>query len=582
MEKQKAGRVFIYFLAAAGAACLSLPLLDSISDPDFFWHLKTGEWIWRHTALPQQDPFSFTSPAQLSAGAHFTLTAYWLAQVTYHLIDLVCGLRGIVFLRFVLTGALACIMLKRKHGDNLVYAGLIAVFLTALLELYPMDRPQVFSFIAFAVLLSLMEKIRSGNSSTAVFFAVAVVMLLWSNMHGGYVLGQGALLLYAASEGIKFIHPSLGPPEKPVYARLVAAALLGIVFSLANPNSYYAAAMISGGAPKDIIEYQSSVHIFRTYAGYGIVLYWSLLLLAVGGVAADLKKQDISEVLLLAGTGLISFMQMRYIPFFMIAALPFIGRSLSRGRMLKHTRRLIFAAAMLITVLFAVNKAANVGNMASGNWVNTYYFPEKASDFIAKNDLRGNMFNFYDWGGYLIWRLGPERKVFADGRGLYPDIVAQAQLISAANRADVSGVPFWKAALDNYDIKFVVIPLFQRSGKMVRLVDALVTDKDWVPVFYDLNSMIFVKNSKENHQAINNFAVPKSRFLNDLIRVCDRLIAAVPKKIPPYIAKGDLLLAGGKFTEAKEMYEKAAGIAPLNPVPGERLEMMDRRIRQKD
>ena len=50
------------------------------------------------------------------------------------------------------------------------------------------------------------------------------------------------------------------------------------------------------------------------------------------------------------------------------------------------------------------------------------HFPSRAVDFLAQHHLPGPIFNHYDWGGYLIWRLHPEYPVFVDGRAdLYGD-----------------------------------------------------------------------------------------------------------------------------------------------------------------
>ena len=70
-----------------------LYLLRPISDADFFWHLKTGEWIWSHRELPGDDPFSYTSAATENMRKHFILTSYWLSQLTYYLFYRIAGKR---------------------------------------------------------------------------------------------------------------------------------------------------------------------------------------------------------------------------------------------------------------------------------------------------------------------------------------------------------------------------------------------------------------------------------------------------------------------------------------------------------
>jgi hypothetical protein len=583
VDNQQTRRILICLLVAAALTDASLHLLRTFNDPDFFWHLKTGEWIWQNRSLPLQDPFAFTSHTPVSSLAYFTLTSYWLSQTIYYLLYLTTGLNGLIFLRFLLAGMLGYMVTKRRHGDSVIYLGLFTIFLTQFLEAYPFDRPQVFSFLLFAALLLLLEKIKSGNDAGAgrpeiPLVVLPVVMLVWSNLHGGYVLGQVVIILYMVMEGIKFGHPALRPISKSTYTKLVIAGAAGICCSLANPNTWHAFAQLAAMPDNTagyISEFKSSIYIFRKFNDYGIILYWLILIMTGAGIILNFRQLDLTELALLAGTGYFSFTQIRYVAFFTISALPFISRAFSKGRILTWARAFIFTAALLIAVLFTWDEGTNIRNLFSGNWISPYIFPANAAEFIVKNDIRVNMYNYYDWGGYLIWRLGPERKVFIDGRGLYPDVYARSQFITYTKGTEIAGTPFWKAALDAYNVKCVMIPLFERSGSALPLVSALVRDKDWTPVFFYLNSMIFLKYSPENFPVTGKYSIPKDYFIDDLIMECDRLIKLNPGNIPPYIAKGDLYRAVNRPGAAREVYQKAIEISPSNPIARERLKLLN-------
>ncbi|MBI4689554.1 MAG: hypothetical protein HY754_04720 [Nitrospirae bacterium] len=487
----------------------SLHLLRSIGDPDFFWHLKTGEWIWQNKALPLEDPFSFTTPRIYSRSQHFILTSYWLSQIIYYLIYLVNGFQGIVLLRFFITGILIYTMLERKHGDDVLYMCLLIIFLTQLLEIYGSnDRPQVFSYIFFAVLLFLLERQVKEKLLPTDYWLLPLLMLFWANMHGGHTVGQVTIILYILMEGMKFLHPSLRPVEKKAYKRLLIAGVSGIVFSLVNPNTYHALSMsIPGGMTAFNSEYQSSVKSFMEFNNYNMLLYWFILLLTIIGLIINFKRMDITEVALLAGTGYFSFTTMRFIPFFMIAALPVIGRLFSEKAILKWCRILILLAAIYTALFFTWDERFNIRKLASGKWL--YGSSENIGDFIIKNDLKGNMYNHYGYGGYLIWRLAPERKVFIDGRGLDEHIFEHSQIINNAVSVKVAGLPAWKSILNAYNINYIVIPVYDPSGEILRLASTLVWDKDWIPIFFDFYSIIFIKNLPENYYIIKTQAIPK-------------------------------------------------------------------------
>lgn len=578
-----------------------LYLTRIIHDPDFFWHLKTGEWIWSNKSLPSQDPFSYTTPHVYSSREQFILTSYWLSQVIFYLSYLAGGLSGIVFLRFIMIGILIYTMIKLKKGDNLLYASLLLIFLTLLFKTFPVERPHYFSFLFFAALLCLLEKqvkaevkieekdevevkVKKGlnlNLNLNLYLNLSLLpllMLVWANMHGGYLLGQAVIILYLVMEGIKFLSPTLMPVKKEAYRKLLISGILGIVFSLINPNTYHALIETMSVPSFNILEYVSSIKKFKTFNDYTMLLYWFLLLLTITGLIANIKKINITELMLIAGTGYFSFTQMRYIPFFMIAALPVIGRSLSsKNILLKISRVLILIIAIFSSLYFSWGERFNIKNLKSGGLISNYLFPVDAVEFITSNNLRGNMYNFYDWGGFLIWALAPERKVFIDGRTLNADIFSQSILIDNAwpYTEKMTGLPIWKSTLNAYNVNYIAIPLFYSSGDMLPLVPALLNDREWRPVFFQKNSMIFVKDSPENYKIIYIYSIPRDYFIDALINGCDDMTRNNPQYFFPYIAKGDFYLSQRKFKEAREAYERVLKIAPFNPTAKERLKSLD-------
>ena len=131
----------------------SLFLIQSVKDGDFFWHLKTGEWILQNGSLPSEDFFAHTSPKTYTKWQHFVLTSYWLSQVIYSLFHLAGGMNGIILFRFFIASMFIYVLLKRNQGDMIVYIALVMIFMVNLLSFFPLERPHVFSFLFFAILL---------------------------------------------------------------------------------------------------------------------------------------------------------------------------------------------------------------------------------------------------------------------------------------------------------------------------------------------------------------------------------------------------------------------------------------------
>lgn len=510
-------------------AALSVVLTRPIIDFDFFWHLKTGQWIWENRQLPSTDIFSYTTPQNLSIMGQIILTAYWLSQTLYYLLYLFGGMKGIVLMRCLIAAALLYFVAKRRHGDDITFMGLIVIFIISVLGMFPLERPQVFSFLFFAVLLYLLEKILTppeDNPTRVYIFLLPLTMLVWANSHSGFILGQVTIVLYLISEGMKFVHPSLAPATGYGYRRLLAAGVAGILFSLINPNSYHALTEIHRATmfhaqSSNIAEFVSTITFFKAYNQHAIALYWIVMSVTIVGLLSRTTKPDITQIFLLAGTGYFSFTQTRYVPFFLIAALPVASRYLSGKILLIPARALVLGIALFSAASFVWDERFNIDNLRSGYWVQEGFYPVEAAEFIAANDLRGNMYNFYDWGGYLIWRLGPERKVFTDGRILNENIINLNSTIYGADTTTIAGLPAWKSALDSFSIKYIVTPLTLKNLEVAPLVYALLSDRAWIPVFFGIDSIIFVKDIPDNSGVIGKYAIPKYDIMNYIQALTD-------------------------------------------------------------
>ncbi|MBI5641702.1 MAG: hypothetical protein HZA17_14900 [Nitrospirae bacterium] len=517
-------RLIILLLGVIFATALVLPLLDPIREPDFFWHLKTGEWIWQNKSLPIEDPFAFTIPQEHSSMEHFILTSYWLTQVLYYLIHRAAGFPGIISLRFIIISLLVFVMWRRNRGDRFLNMGLLAAFLVQLLSSVNMDRPQLFSFLFFACLLLLLDRLREPQERAGKkgYWYVPLLMLMWANMHGGFILGMAIILVYLILEGVKFIHPSFEPMKKHAYIGLFVTGLAGVMASFVNPNTYHLLIEFVDMSPTiradDNVEYLSSLEIFRLFHSNGMILYWGILVLAAVALVLKHKRNDLVEAAIVAGTAIVSFSTVRYIPFFMIAALPLINQVFSQRGIVSRVRLIIVYCSLLSVILMSWDDRSNIKRVVSGRWLDGYLAPEKAAAFVIENQIAGNMYNHYNHGGYLIWRFFPGRKVFIDGRNLYEHIYVHSSIINNADPRDLSGLglPAWKTVLRYYDINYIVVPLFTHTGQVLPIVPVLAEDREWVPVFIDYSAAIFVKNVAVNAEVIRRYAIAKDNLIANI------------------------------------------------------------------
>ena len=198
-----------------------------IADTDFWWHLKTGEYMAQTHSLPVPDPFAWTTakvPLAYPAEEHtrrFNLTHEWLAQLLMYLVWRVGGFAGVVAGRAIsLTLVCAVVGLVCAKRSGSFFGGLAGSLACAsVLSTFALDRPYQITFLFLALTLATLEFRRF-------LWALPALFLIWANCHGGYFLGFVVLGAYCAE--------SLWRRRNDRTLWLVTAACIAI--SAINPN----------------------------------------------------------------------------------------------------------------------------------------------------------------------------------------------------------------------------------------------------------------------------------------------------------------------------------------------------------
>jgi len=178
---------------AAVALAAALPYALKISaDHDLWWHVRTGQLILDDRALPEVDPFSFTAP-----GAAWT-NHEWLSDVTLAMLYAVGGDRAMSLWRTLLLvavlAAFAGALWRRFPHPLFVLAGVLVS--TPLIRIFINLRPHGFTYL-FALLMLLIFE--GSRSRTKLLWALPALFALWTNLHGGFVLGVGMLTVFVAA-----------------------------------------------------------------------------------------------------------------------------------------------------------------------------------------------------------------------------------------------------------------------------------------------------------------------------------------------------------------------------------------------
>ena len=123
----------------------------------------------------------------------------------------------------------------------------------------------------------------------------------------------------------------------------------------------------------------------------------------------------------------------------------------------------------------------------------SWWFPERAAAFIETHNFPGEIFSSYNVGGYVAWRLGPQRRNTIDGRA--PVFGAQAIRQNSKLLETSPDSPLWQQEASRYGINTILLPLGRFNGiELVRLLE-FCNSTSWRPVYLDETSAVFVSTS---------------------------------------------------------------------------------------
>ena len=260
---------WVLIVVGLTALCLLGLFSTEVADTDFWWHLKTGQFIVERHSLPVPDPFAYTTalnPPAYSGEAqvrHFNLTHEWFSQALMYAVYLIGGFPAIILVRAALLAGfcgLAGFLAARFSGS--FYAGIAAAFATASVAIeFRADRPALFTFLCVGVFVTVLEVRRA-------LWVLPVLALLWSNCHGGFFLGWVVLLAYCVKR------------DRQLW--LVTAC--SIAASGLNPNGFGVLSTLlkyrGSAMTANLIEWHAPYLWGPPYA-FDILLYAAVLVLAV-------------------------------------------------------------------------------------------------------------------------------------------------------------------------------------------------------------------------------------------------------------------------------------------------------------
>ncbi|MGP8161322.1 MAG: hypothetical protein ACLQGJ_08920 [Candidatus Dormibacteria bacterium] len=510
-------------LLVAALLVTGIAVTSSITDPDFWWHLRTGQLlIANHLQLLGTAPYTYTVP-----GHHWTMHE-WLFEVGVAALYSVGGLGSIVPVLSLLTwcGVVLILLRARLHTRNRLSLGigLIVAALAANPIWGPRDQMVDFTFSCLVLLLIERHLLRGGRS----LWLMLPLFLLWSNLHGGFVVGLAfaALIVVTEAAGGRLGLPDPVPPRR--IATLAGVTVLSTLVSMVNPNGpgilLYAAETLASPAQQALIlEWQSPDFHMLEVRGFAVMLVSLLGFLVVN------RRVRARDAVLVAATAGLALDSVRNVALFVAAASPVWIEQLSRlldrvragdgrgmrtrpsasppgpapgaeaapptvpaptpGRGLPQfgvrvTALVVMSAALLAGWVGLRLVPAMTTSPTALSYANTY--PVCASVWLRSAPHGLRIFNQYGEGGYLSWSLaGTGDRIFIFGDAA---LMGDSLLYTYADVADVT--PGWESILQRYGTEVV---LFDTGTALDHVLEA---SPAWVMVYSDPHNQAFVLRSE--------------------------------------------------------------------------------------
>ena len=445
-------RVFVVVLAAG---LFSLAARD-LSDPDIWWHLRTGQLILETRTVPHTDPFSYTRRGEA------WITHEWLTEVFLYLVYRVAG-KGALVIGFAAIIAAAFLIAYRRSPGRPYLAGAITTW-GALASVPTWGvRPQMLTLLLASLFLFFLDE---SELNPRLLWWLPALTLLWVNLHGGYAVGIGLIALYFAGSALDWAFGKIPRAQAVPRLRRLAAVLFACLMLVPfNPSGtrlywYPIQTLHSRALQGYISEWRPpGFHLAR------FQLFFWMVLFTFAALAVSRKRVRLHQWLLAIVTAVAALHSVRHIPIFALIAIPLLSEPLqhvlanrpwAQGLLTPRTTysfRLDFTNALiLISVLTftALHLYDTVRQLEASEARN---FPTAAASFLAAQNVPVPLLNHYDWGGYFIWRLYPKYLVWVDGRtDLYGDnFMEQFLQLYWAKEG-------WKQQLDNAGIMSVIVP----------------------------------------------------------------------------------------------------------------------------
>lgn len=454
-------------------------------DGDIGRHLTVGKWILDTGQVPTRDIFSDTMPGELS------IPHEWLSQVLFALAHRLAGLNGVAWLTALVLATTYAALAEalRRFGVNAVLAGVSGIAASIISAIHQLTRPHIFTFLFFALFVIILEHYRRDAKWRMLLFLLPL-MLVWANLHGAFVTGLVLVGFYAAGAFLDKNYRAVLELGMLVVALLIVACINPAGVQLIGNSFGY----LQGRFLVDM------THEYQSPNFHGVNAFPFLALIALALVIGWRVPQRLSWSGLISVVGWMAFAlySARNIPLAASITLAVIvpiaddwlARVLPRVKNLltrldvqdRQASGWIWAGVIVVALIAVEANGIKLDLWNKGNVFDSRRFPIAAVDSFASAPPAGAMFNEFTWGGYLLYRLYPTRRVFIDGQ---TDFYGEA--LSREYWQIINAQPGWESKLAAHHVRWILIP------PTTPLTAWLDQSPNWSRMYQDETAGVWIK-----------------------------------------------------------------------------------------
>ena len=461
-------------------------------DPDLWGHIKFGGDLWEAKALNRFDIYSYTA-----FGSEW-INHEWLSELVMYFVYHIFGSPGLLIGKILLGFAVVYLLSRinfHRACDPLVYA---FVFLLAVFVMSPgfMIRPQLFTFLFVSYFFYVFHMYLERGKN--LMWSLPLVMVLWVNCHGGFVVGLGMFPLVVVCV---IIFRRKKNKDKRYVRSLLFWMVLTEISVLINPYGYHLLTFLykTLSTPRDIWEWNPIGIFDLSHLRFKI-----LAILVLVSLFWNKKGKRLWELGIVIIALVYAFRSQRHTVIFAIVAAPCLTENLSlAAKKIALNERLKSLPGFVILNVFLFVLIGYQILFTADKYIKTQFnimvdpmkYPIYAVRFLKDNGIKGNILLPFEWGEYAIWKLYPDSKVSIDGRfkTAYPEEVLDNHLGAFHDTVKL------RQLLTKYPPNILLARQNPSSLKFKS------TQRDWIYVYSDPISIVFIKDGGSQRDVLEKF-----------------------------------------------------------------------------